>query len=76
MGGVHRALFPIMNPISRDELFLAREERRRRLAELPIEEKVRLIEKLQEAGRTLRAARSELAPRSEAAQPTASQGRG
>lgn len=63
MDGVHRPLSHLMNPISRDELFRAREERRRRLAELPFEEKVRLMEKLQAAGRTLRAARSQLIPR-------------
>jgi len=49
-----------MNPISLDDLYRARAERRARLAALPLNEKVRLMEKLQTMGHTLRAARKQL----------------
>ncbi len=52
-----------MKPFTRDELFRAKAERRARLAALPIEEKVRLIEKLRDMGETLRAARQQFRQR-------------
>lgn len=50
-----------MNPISLSEIYWAKAERRKRLAALPFDEKVRLMEKLQTMGHTLRAARTQLA---------------
>jgi hypothetical protein len=49
-----------MNPISLSEIYWAKAERRKRLAALPFDEKVRLMEKLQTMGHTLRAARGQL----------------
>lgn len=43
-----------------EEIFRAKAERRKRLAALSLTEKVRIMEKLQAAGRTLRAARTSL----------------
>lgn len=58
-----------MNPISLHDLYRAKTERRSRLAALPFDEKVRLMEKLQTMGHTLRAARSQLRRRSGAPNP-------
>jgi hypothetical protein len=49
-----------MNPISLDDLYRAKAARRAQLAALPLDEKVRLMEKLQDMGHTLRAARQQL----------------
>jgi len=40
--------------ISREDLFRAKEERRKRLANLPFEEKIAIVKKLQELSRTLK----------------------
>lgn len=53
-------LSDVMQPTTIEEIYRAKEERRRRLAALPLTEKVRIMEKLQEAGRTLRAARQRM----------------
>lgn len=52
-----------MKPVTLEEIYRAKAERRTRLAALPLDEKVRLIEKLQAMGKTLRAARSQILPR-------------
>lgn len=49
-----------MKPQDLDKIFREKRERRRRLAALPLNEKVKLIEKLHELGRTMVAARSSL----------------
>jgi len=49
-----------MTQISLSDLFQAKAERRARLAALPIDEKIRIMEKLQEMGWSLRAARDQL----------------
>ncbi|MEI9897449.1 MAG: hypothetical protein WDN28_27230 [Chthoniobacter sp.] len=51
-----------MNPISLADLYRAKAERRARLAALPFDEKVRIMEELQTRGRTLRAARLRFRP--------------
>ena len=48
-----------MNIISRDDIRRAKAERRQQLAALPLEEKVRIMEQLQEMGRTMIAARKQ-----------------
>ena len=48
---------PVATLLSFEDIYRAKAERRKRLAALPFEEKVRLIEKLQEMGRAMRAAR-------------------
>lgn len=48
-----------MNPISIEDLYRAKAARRRQLAALPIEEKVRIMEKLRAMGRSMRAARQQ-----------------
>ena len=60
---------PLPEPMTREELFRVREERRQRLAELPFDEKVRIMEQLQEMGRTLIAARETLPTRGSEATP-------
>ena len=40
--------------ISREDLFRAKEERRKRLTNLPFEEKIAIVKKLQELSRTLK----------------------
>jgi len=49
-----------MTPISLADLYRAKAERRTRLAALPFDEKVRIMEELQTRGRILRAARQQL----------------
>jgi len=49
-----------MNPISLSDIYRAKAERRTRLAALPFDEKVRIMEKLQTMGHTLRVARGQL----------------
>jgi hypothetical protein len=51
-----------VKPVSREDIFLAKTERRKRLVALPLEEKVRIMESLQKMGRTLMAARKNVAP--------------
>jgi hypothetical protein len=46
--------------VSVEEIYRAKSERRKLLANLPIEEKVKMIEKLHELGLTMRAARARL----------------
>jgi hypothetical protein len=62
--------------MTREELFRAREERRQRLAELPFDEKVRIMEHLQEMGRTLIAARATLPIQDDEATPPPAADRG
>ena len=50
-----------MNPLTLQDIYRAKAERRVRLAALPFDEKVRIMEKLQTMGHTLRAARGQLA---------------
>ena len=50
-----------MNPMTLQDIYRAKAERRIRLAALPFDEKVRIMEKLQTMGHTLRAARWQLA---------------
>jgi len=52
-----------MSPITLADLYQAKAARRERLASLPFVEKVLIMEKLQEMGHTLRAARSQISPR-------------
>lgn len=54
-----------MKPFTREELFRAKAERRARLAALPFDEKVRIMEKLQVMGHALRATRQQLRERRE-----------
>jgi hypothetical protein len=48
-----------MNIVSRDDIRRAKAERRRQLVALPLEEKVRIMEQLQQVGRTMIAARKQ-----------------
>ena len=50
-----------MNPLTLQDIYRAKAERRIWLAALPFDEKVRIMEKLQTMGHTLRAAREQLA---------------
>ncbi len=50
-----------MNPLTLQDIYRAKAERRTRLAALPFDEKVLIMEKLQTMGHTLRAARAQLA---------------
>lgn len=50
-----------MNPLTLQDIYRAKAERRTRLAALPFDEKVRIMEKLQTMAHTLRAARGQLA---------------
>jgi hypothetical protein len=56
----------MIKPITPGDLYSAKAERRVRLAALPFDEKVRIMEKLQTMGHTLRAARGQLRPLSPA----------
>ena len=47
--------------LSFEDIYRAKAERRKMLAALPFEEKVRIMEKLQEMGRAMRAARETVA---------------
>lgn len=49
-----------MNPLTLQDIYRAKAERRVRLAALPFDEKVQIMEKLQAMGHTLRAARGQL----------------
>lgn len=49
-----------MNPFSIQEIYAAKVERRKRLAHLSIDEKIDLIEKLRELGKTMLEARASL----------------
>jgi hypothetical protein len=49
-----------MNPCTLQDLYKAKQIRRSRLVNLPIDQKVDLIEKLQELGRTMVRARASL----------------
>jgi hypothetical protein len=53
-----------MKSLTIEELFVAKQRRRRDLAQLPLDQKVELIEKLREMGKTLIAARGSLPPTS------------
>jgi len=48
-----------MNIVSRDDIRRAKAERRRQLVALPLEEKVRIMEQLQQVARTMIAARKQ-----------------
>ena len=48
---------PVVTLLSFEDIYRAKVERRKKLAVLPFEEKVRIMEKLQEMGRSMRAAR-------------------
>lgn len=43
--------------MTRDDLFRAKEERRKRMANLPFEEKIAIVKKLQQVSRTLKSVR-------------------
>ena len=49
-----------MNPLTLQDSYRTKAERRARLAGLPFDDKGRIMEKLQTMGRTLRAARAQL----------------
>ena len=49
-----------MNPLTLQDIYRAKAERRARLAALPFEEKVLIMEKLQAMGHAMRAARGQL----------------
>lgn len=47
-------------PDSVEEIYRAKEKRRKYLSSMSIDEKIKLIEKLNELGRTLRSARAQM----------------
>lgn len=46
-----------LSKITREDLFRAKEERRKRLANLPFDEKIKIVKKLQELSRTVKPVR-------------------
>ena len=61
MGKLPRTLpVPVMTPATLQEIFAAKQARRKRLANLPIDQKVDLIERLHQLGRTMVGARESL----------------
>jgi hypothetical protein len=59
---------PVVKLLSFEDIYRAKAERRKELAALPFEEKIRIMEKLQEMGRAMRAARKSEANRADGAQ--------
>jgi len=60
MGKIQSRSRPTVKPVTLEELYEAKRARRLRLAKLPIDEKVDLIEKLHEMGKSLIEARKTL----------------